>query len=604
MEINNNANMEVSPPLDIKNKIERDLSDFRKIPQVENALEDDLQYLINNSMIEHNLYNEISTELSSYKSLCNNLFQTKMVRFLTREWDPILMEKRIGCGYNVLSFLDLIPLKDAYSDITCLDVDTGLTMSKIRNIIVKNKNISYSMQINRLVFNNENLQKFIFKHLNLLYATILRLYSTRDDIRGHTVIIYKHVNNENILFDPQMKISAKIDFNNDTGKFKLNPWKMDIKNDDPYFIQYEEDINRQVVFEFFIVNPKLDVIPQPKKRNVFIPMKIEQDIPFHMFMLVAHGESIHSDKTKTSLKFPFHSMGYFVEKNQILSDLGIYSINDIINQVSLTVNNHARAAFKMLGPYEREIPISYNVKQKYKLEEIGAPYRDFMYSATELNEVILNQTGEIDVYPMRWSINTDDPPNKMDMMGIYHMIYNNVLKRFEIVNKIVDWNFFTNGSNPISIYYSDVIKKCNEYYSQNRQTHFKKISRKLIFMGIFSCRAPAIISKQTDIARLYKHSISPETDPNVADLRRHIIERGDAPRIEGGTVKSAFKLKMVNQDDFLKYNFENKLIQNQNIALAQSEPPPVIKTKSSRKTTRKNREKNKRKSIRKIYTFG
>lgn len=574
-------------PIDIKTKLENDLVNFRKISEVENNLVEDRNYMINNNMVNLPIYNAINDELNSHNVLCNRLYQMTIPYDKTSFWKPLLNEKRIGCGYNVLSFLNIISEKSAISKITCMDVDTGLTMSNIKNMIVKNKKISDSLQIQRIVFNYENLKNIIYNQLDFNHATIVRLYQNQNDISGHTVIFYKSIDARFVFIDPQYLIYAVFDYVN--GLFTLVPWK--ITNVD--YASTIDYINKCTAFEFFTINPRLNILPQPKKTTKFEPMVLTEDIPFHMFLLVSHGASVYSDRTKTSLKFPFHSLGFYVDKNVVLHlDNPRIKIEDVVNNVSDSMNNYIR-----------------KIKRKYGKQLISSP---------EVSDVIINTTGEIDVYPMYWSIDLND--YKTEFMGLYHLLYNDLLKKFEIVNQIFDYNYFIDKTTglPLKLYYSDIIKKCNNYYSENRQTLFKKISRKLIYLGIFSCRNP-------DEEYLYMASPNENLKENrdnqgVIGLKQHIMNR----KLIGGSPSSSpkMKLEMVSQDELLNYVIQNQqnseairiqsqqtptsgIVAPENIVVSSPLNKPSSKTKSKR--TRKNKRNAKnmlRKSIKKfMYRF-
>lgn len=568
----------------LESKIQHDLDNFRNIQKMTDKLKKDRLLLVSKNK-NHPLIAEIDKQLYKYGLLCNQVYQMnitneEMTRKIEKYWRPFLDEKRIGCGLNVLSFLGIITKKSARAKLTCLNVDAGFPMAQIKDIIVKQKKISHSFEVNKIAFNAENLKTFIFDQMANENATLVRMYTSNSSIMGHTMILYR-VGNHLYLLDPQQEVYAEVIYHGHSKSFELVPMMNRPMDDNHTHIM--KFVNSSVSIEFFTTNEKMEVVRPPKKLPTFEPMFMTEETPFHMFLMVSHGLSVYEDKHKENITFPFHSMGFFIEKNITLvpsTSMENLTMTDIIEEVSDSMG--------------RVIP-EMN-KESTRVGDITKP---------KLSDVLVNTTGQLSVYPMYWTVHLSDYPATKEVIGFYHLIYNKETNNFDIVSKIYGYNFFLDKStgNPRKLYYGDIVRTFDKYYSYNKNKYFTYIPRELIFMGIFSCRTPdpAYINSSPEIVS--SETPQPPKNNNTADEAAENVKNfkrffGDITR-KGGFIdsedsQSEVDIEMVSQDKLFEYaRQEQKQMQSQMMKYKYK------KTRKRRNTTNlKTRSKTKSKTRR------
>lgn len=568
--------MEVDSPDDLRERVETDISNFRNIPQLRERLIRDRLLLVSKDT-NHPLIKEIDKLLQTQGILCSELYQINiskdvMERMVSRQWRPLLGEKRIGCGLNVLSFLGIMQTKSARAKITCMDVDTGFTMTDIQELIAKkeasNKNnaatgTAYSYQIYKTEFNIDTLKRYVFDQLNQDSATIVRGYLSTTTAMGHTMALYRH-GSHLYLLDPQQEAYGELKYTNDT--FELEPLMgrpMDASH--RHMLDF---IRKCVAFEFIGVNKKISAIKPAKKASPFVPLLMTEETPFHMFLLVSHGTSVYADTHKETLKFPFHSMGFYVEKNLVLS---VDAKRDTID-IETVIEEVADSMKRVLPNMQ---------KQSRQAGERANP---------KLANVIINATGKIEVYPMYWYVNPRDIDSMKQLMGLYHYVYDKSRGVFTQVEEIFGYNYFIdrNTGESRKLYYSDIIRKCNDYYDRNREKYFKQIPRELIYVGIFSCRSPDIeyltsesadqlnddietgemevISETEEMkARKRIEREKAEESTNIFNLKRYFkgITSGGFATTE--KTVDTFDIDMVSQDELFRNALENRKAEEQRL---------------------------------------
>jgi len=575
--------------LDLESKIQHDLNNFRNIQKMTDKLKKDRLLLLSKNR-NHPLIADIDKQLHKSGLLCNQVYQmnitnNEMTRKIEKYWRPFLDEKRIGCGLNVLSFLGILTKKSARAKLTCLNVDAGFPMAQIKDIIAKQKKISHSFEVNKIAFNAENLKTFIFDQLASENATLVRMYTSNNSIMGHTMILYR-VDAHLYLLDPQQEVYAEVIYHKHSKSFELVP--MLNRPMDANHTHIMNFFNSCVSIEFLTMNEKMEVVLPPKKLPNFEPMFMTEETPFHMFLMVSHGLSVYEDKHKENIAFPFHSMGFFIEKNITLvpsTSMDNLTMTDIIEEVSESMG--------------RVIP-DMN-KESNRVGDITKP---------KLSDVLVNTTGQLSVYPMYWSVKLNDFPATKEVIGFYHLILNKETNTFDIVSKIYGYNFFLDKGtgNPRKLYYGDIVRTFDKYYSQNKNKYFTYIPRELIFMGIFSCRtpdpeyvnsSPEIVSSETPKAPV-KGKEDEVAAENVKNFKRFF---GDITR-KGGFIESEqehpeIEIEMVSQDKLFEYARREQQLQ-------QIQPNKTRKrrnTTKSRKTTKSSRKsKSKSKSRRNIQS--
>lgn len=532
--------------------------------------------------------------------LCNKLYQfhmpeDEMKNFVIRKnWRPLLEDADTDCGLNVLSFLDILPKKSARGKATCVNVDAGFSMTDIKDLIVQNKKITYAMNINKIAFNPENLAKFVFNQLENESLTLVRAYISNKEKMGNTMIFYKlglHLH----LFVPQKGVYTEIWYDPDSKRFLFHKnGFLPSLTDNPNYKRLQEKMNKYVSFEFLTVNENLQVIAPIEKTPVFEPLILTEENPFHMFLVVAHGATVYNDNYKESLEFPFHSLGFFVEKGVMLQLFATPTSTNVFKNILQNITGAMKG----------------NISNTYGYDEDPLGIGVILTSTAKTSDVIVNTDGKIDVYPMYWTTAIDDPPKMKNAFGLYHLIYDKRLGTFRSLNKIVGYEFFTDETTglPKQIYYGHIIRKFNKYYKENRGTYFKNIPRELIFMGIWSCRyqdtrLSTPQSQGTEDASKMEFVEDEPYNPNISKLKDYlqVITKRGGNRTESNpeSTKNNGPIEMVSQDELFKILQKQ---QKEREIIAESSPPKPVFRRQRRKTftsrkARKTRKTKKRKSF-------